>query len=123
MIEPYKDIDIILSISVRKYNIANPQYNFDITVLGNGEIIREGGVYQQDYPKQLPKEILDSILEKASEIDNYTSTAAQQMVHDGPSCSLSIYGYHRPLSFCHSNHEGIKNFINYVDSVVVLAVL
>ena len=119
--ERYKDDDLILAISVARYNIANPQYNYELTVFGNGEILRKGGVYKRDYPTKASKEILDSIVSMGMEISSYNYTP-RPFLHDGPTCSLTVYGYPTPIDYLSVENEGVTKLLNYVDSAIILPV-
>ena len=117
----YKDDDLILAMSVTKHNIANPQYNYELVVYGNGKIVRKGGVYKSDYPDKVSKEVLDSIVEKGEQIKNH-SLFPKAFVHDGPTCNLKVYGHPTSLDFCGIENEAVSDLINYVDSVIVIPV-
>ena len=117
----YKDDEIILAMSVNKYNIANPQYNYELTIFGNGEILRKGGVYKRDYPTKVSKEILDSIVSMSFEISAYSYTP-RPFTHDGPTCSLTVYGHPNPIDYRSLENEGVTKLLNYVDSVIILPV-
>ena len=116
----YKDDDLILAMSVSTHNIANPQYNYELAVFGNGEILRKGGVYKRDYPTKASKEILDSIVSMGLEISSYNYTP-RPFMQDGPSRSLTVYGHPGPIDRSLEN-EGVTKLLNYVDSVIILPV-
>lgn len=116
----YKGDDLILAMSVNGHNIANPQYNYELAVFGNGKILRKGGVYKRDYPTKASKEILDSIVSMGIEISSYKYTP-KPFVHDGPSRSLTVYGHSTPIDMSLEN-EGVTKLLNYVDSVIILPV-
>ena len=116
----YKDDDLILAMSVSRHNIANPQYNYELAVFGNGEILRKGGVYKRDYPTKASKEILDSIVSMGKEISSYNNRP-RPFVHDGASRSLTVYGHPTPIDMSLEN-EGVTKLLNYVDSVIILPI-
>ena len=116
----YKDDDLILAMSVSRHNIANPQYNYELAIFGNGAILRKGGVYKRDYPTKVSKEILDSIVSMSLEISSYNYTP-RPFVHDGPSRSLTVYGHPTSIDMSLEN-EGVTKLLNYVDSVIILPI-
>ena len=116
----YKDDDLILAMSVNRHNIADFQYNYELTVFGNGEILRKGGVYKRNYPIKASKEILDSIVNMGIEINSY-KYKPRPFVHDGPSRSLTVYGHPTPIDMSLEN-EGVTKLLNYVDSVIILPI-
>lgn len=116
----YKDDELILAMSVNRHNIANSQYNYELAIFGNGEILRKGGVYKRDYPTKVSKEILDSIVSMSLGISSYNYTP-RPFVHDGPSRSLTVYGHPTPIDMSLEN-VGVTNLLNYVDSVIILPV-
>lgn len=116
----YKDDDLILAMSVSTHNIANPQYNYELAVFGNGEVVRKGGVYKRDYPTKASKEILDSIVSMGFEISSYNYTP-RSFLQDGASRSLTVYGHPGPIEMNIEN-EGLTKLLNYVDSVIILPV-
>jgi len=117
----YKDDELILAMSVNKHNIANPQYNYELTVFGNGEILRKGGIYKRDYPTKVSKEILDSIVSMSMEISSYKYTP-KPFLHDGPTCSLTVRGHSTPIDCKSVTNEGVTKLLNYVDSVIILPI-
>ena len=116
----YKDDDLIFAMSVNIHNTANPQYNYELAVFGNGEILRKGGVYKRVYPIKASKEILDSIVSMGKEINSYNSRP-KPFMHDGPSRSLTVYGHPTPIYWSTEN-EGVTKLLNYIDSVIILPV-
>ncbi|MFK7796032.1 MAG: hypothetical protein AB8E82_01165, partial [Aureispira sp.] len=116
----YTDEDVMVSISVTKHNIANPQYNYVVTVFGNGNIVRKGGVYEKDHPTTITKEVLDTIVSKALQIDDFSTMPPRQAYHDAPTCNLSVFGYPIPLDFCSMNNEGVQQLVEYINEQIVL---
>ncbi|WP_276390720.1 hypothetical protein [Eudoraea chungangensis] len=117
----YKDDELIFAMSVNRHNIANPQYNYELTVFGNGIILRKGGVYKRDYPAKASKEILDSIVRMSMEISSYNYTP-RPFAEDSSTSSLTVYGHPTPIDYRSVENEGITKLLNYVDSVIILPV-
>ena len=117
----YKDDELILAMSVNQHNIANPQFNYELAIFGNGDILRKGGVYKRDYPTKVSKEILDSIVSMSFKISSYNYTP-RPFLHDGPTCSLTVYGHPTSIDYRSVENEGVTKLLNYVDSVIILPV-
>ena len=118
-ITTYKDNDIILSVGRTIHNTANPQYNFVVAILGNGEITRKGGVYKGVYPTKVSKEVIDEIVSMGMEI-NISDSIPKPFLHDGPSCSLTVYGHPISIDYCGLKNEAVAKLLYYVNSEVVL---
>jgi hypothetical protein len=117
----YNDDDLILSMSVMKHNISNPEYNYEIAIWGNGKVMRKGGVYEEVYPGKISKEVIDTILDLGLKIkDAYAMSTPSRMVHDAPTCRLKVFSNPTFIDFCATNNKAVHDLTEYISSTVIL---
>jgi len=115
----YNKDDIICSIGFTKHNTANPQYNYVVTVYGDGRINRKGGVYKKSYPDVVSKDVLDNIVKLGGQI-NKAEMVPKSFIHDGPTCSLVVYGSYSPFAFCTFKSDVDTKLLHYIGENIIL---
>ena len=119
--QTYNDDDLILSMSVVKHNISNSQYNYEIAIWGSGKVVRKGGVYEGEYPENVSKEVIDTILDLGLKIkDAHAISRPPMMVHDAPTCRLKVFSHPTFINFCATNNKAVHHLTEYISSAVIL---